>query len=150
MFPSVSATSTSVVIPTGGDTFETVPIFLLGDSGYQNTNFLVTTFELAETEDAVCKDLNEHLSSARYKVECTFGQLKCRWRILLRGIELETTIAPDIVYALSIIQNFLIDCRTRSNLTVTRKSVYFLSMKGDFHNHKWNLSLLRLTTCARN
>ncbi|OWZ19852.1 Nuclease HARBI1 [Phytophthora megakarya] len=126
MFPSVSAASTTVVIPTGGDTFESVPIFLLGDSGYQNTYFLVTTFELAETEDAVCKDLNEHLSSARYKAKCAFGQLKCRWRILLRGIELVTTIAKDIVYALCIIQNFLMDW----------KSVYFMSMKGDFHNHK--------------
>ncbi|KAG2779338.1 hypothetical protein PC116_g10956 [Phytophthora cactorum] len=53
--------------------------------------------------------LNKRLSHARYRVECLFGWLKCRWRILLKGIGQGISVAPDIVYALCIIQNVLMD-----------------------------------------
>ncbi|KAG1697404.1 hypothetical protein DVH05_016279 [Phytophthora capsici] len=109
-FPIVSAASEAVSIPTGVEALAQVPYFLLGDSGYHNTQYMVTTFEIAETESSdVCKSLNKKLAHARYRVECAFGRLKCRWRILLKGIGQDIEVAPDIVYALCIVQNFLVD-----------------------------------------
>lgn len=53
--------------------------------------------------------LNKKLSHARYRVECAFGQMKCRWRILLKNIIQHIGVAPDMVYALCIIQNVMLD-----------------------------------------
>lgn len=109
-FPAISAASETITLPTGVDTYARIPYFLLGDSGYQNTNYLVTTFEIAETEaDEIIAKMNKKLSHARYRVECAFGKLKCRWRILLKGIDQDVLDAPDIVFSLCIIQNFLKD-----------------------------------------
>ncbi|KAF4134755.1 DDE superfamily endonuclease [Phytophthora infestans] len=109
-FPIVSAASETVSIPTGVEALAQVPYFLLGDSGYQNTQYMVTTFEIAETESSdVCKSLNKRLAHARYRVECAFGRLKCRWRILLKGIGQDIEGAPDIVDALCIVQNVLME-----------------------------------------
>ncbi|KAE9196097.1 hypothetical protein PF005_g17012 [Phytophthora fragariae] len=117
-FPTISAEAETVSILTGAESCARIPYFLLGDSGYQNMQYMVTTFEIAETEaDAVIASLNKRLSNARYRVECAFGRLKCRWRILLKGIGQDISAAPDIVYALCIIQNFLLDRKDTFHFT---------------------------------
>ena len=67
-------------------------------------------------EYVVCQDNNEvmfntMLISARNQVECTFGRLKARWRILLRPMDLKFNDIPGIVLACFALHNF---CEERS------------------------------------
>ena len=85
----------------------TLPYFLLGDSAYANTHSVVTTFEVADVErDKGIKEHNRKLSGMRYKVECAFGQLKGRWRILLTAMEQDTHAVPAIFVSLCLLQKF--------------------------------------------
>ena len=49
---------------------------------------------------------NTMLRSTRNQIECAFGRLKTRWRILLRLMELTFENIPDIVLACFVLHNF--------------------------------------------
>ena len=62
-------------------------------------------------EYAVCQGNNEvmfntMLRSARNQIECAFGSLKARWRILLRPMDLKLEDIPDIILACFVLHNF--------------------------------------------
>jgi len=87
-------------------------MFILGDSAYPNTKHLVTTYEMNEIQtNVINKILNKKLGGMRYIVECAFGVLKNRFRILLTPLECashDPKLAVDLITSLLILHNFLI------------------------------------------
>jgi hypothetical protein len=61
--------------------------WLLVDNGYLKWSTTVPPLKLYATEPE--RRWSQWLESLRKDVECTFGILKCRWRILKTGIRLE-------------------------------------------------------------
>ena len=62
-------------------------------------------------EYAVCQGnaevmFNTMLRSARSQIECAFGRLKARWRILLRPMHLKFEDIPDVVLACFVLHKF--------------------------------------------
>ena len=62
-------------------------------------------------EYAICQDSNEvmfntMLRSARNQIECAFGRLTERCRILLRPMDLKLEYIPDIVLVWFVLHNF--------------------------------------------
>ena len=53
---------------------------------------------------------NNMLRSARNQIECAFGRLKSRWRILSKTMDLDTEHVPSVVYACFVLHNF---CESR-------------------------------------
>ena len=49
---------------------------------------------------------NQMLRSARNQIECTYGRLKARWRILMCPLDVPTKFLPDITYACFVLHNF--------------------------------------------
>jgi hypothetical protein len=68
---------------------ELIPQFILADSAFANTPYVVTTFDMNQVRsDPAVGRLNHRLSTLRYHVECAFGILKGRFRILQRPLDL--------------------------------------------------------------
>lgn len=89
-----------------------LPMYILGDSAYPNEKHLVTTYEMNQIlSDPTTKILNKKLGGVRYVVECAFGVLKNRFRILSTPLECarhNPTYAIDLITSLLILHNFLI------------------------------------------
>jgi len=67
---------------------EQIPQFILADSGFANTDRVVTTFDMHQIQsDPIVRKLNHRLSAMRYNVECAFGLLNGRFKILRRPLD---------------------------------------------------------------
>ena len=51
---------------------------------------------------------NKELSSARVSIECAFGSLKSRWRILQKRLDSRITFSVKISIACAVLHNFCI------------------------------------------
>ena len=49
---------------------------------------------------------NSMLRTARNPIECAFGRLKARWKILTKKMDLKFEKIPTIIYACFILHNF--------------------------------------------
>jgi len=49
---------------------------------------------------------NQTLRGARNQIECAFGRLKARWRILLRPMDIPVEELPNVIYACFVLHNF--------------------------------------------
>ena len=81
--------------------------YLLGDSAYPLSNWLLKPFPYG-TNDPREREFNEELSSARVKVECAFGMLKSRWRILHKRLDCKISFINKIAVACAVLHNFCI------------------------------------------
>ena len=71
------------------DGLESVPVCLLGDPAYPLEKFFP-----------------HGLSSARMVIECAFGQLKGRFRLLHQDIDLSLRYLPDLICACFVLHSF--------------------------------------------
>jgi DDE superfamily endonuclease len=88
--------------------------FVVGDSAYAISSFLITPYETEEMRDDPLhsKDaFNYHLSSCRIFIECAFGEVVMRWGILWRTLLFDLKKSAKIVQVCMLLHNFIIDAR---------------------------------------
>ena len=81
--------------------------YLVGDSAYPLSPWLQKPFPEG-TRDPDEIRFNQELSSARVQVECAFGILKSRWRILMGMEESKVQLISKIILACAVLHNFCI------------------------------------------
>jgi len=73
------------------------------------------------------RNFNERLSRARKPVECAFGILYSKWRIISKAIETEVDLADNIVKFICVLHNTIVEKqgaeRHLTDVTVQSKSV---------------------------
>ncbi|KAJ8939901.1 hypothetical protein NQ318_023242 [Aromia moschata] len=85
-----------------------VPHVLLGDEAYPLKTYLMRPFpvsKLGPTEII----FNERLSRARQVVECAFGIMSSKWRLLQKSIEVHPKSADKLIQCICLLHNIIID-----------------------------------------
>ena len=81
--------------------------YLVGDSAYPLTESLVKPFS-DSTMDPAENKFNRELSRARVGIECAFGVLKSRFRILMTGCEDQLTTVNQTISACCVLHNICV------------------------------------------
>ncbi|MCO5554366.1 hypothetical protein L7F22_007895 [Adiantum nelumboides] len=81
--------------------------YLVGDSAYKPTSFLLKAFKSKARQDLALKNaFDKQIAKGRVKVENAFGILKNRWRIL-RDLNVSILFAPNVVIACCVLHNYV-------------------------------------------
>lgn len=104
-------TTKQIKIPTASSLPGTnikAPYVFIGDEAYPLLDFVLKPYSgtnLSIEEEC----FNNRLSRARKTVECTFGILYSKWRILSKAIETNIDLADNIIKCVCILQNTIFD-----------------------------------------
>ena len=94
------------------DLLEEKGFFLVGDSAYNLTPFLLVPYSTDEVRDdssEMCDAFNFFLSSSRIFIECAFGELVMRWGILWRTLHFDLRKCQHIVQVCMLLHNHIKD-----------------------------------------
>lgn len=94
------------------DKLEDKGFYLLGDSAYNLTPFILvpySTDEVRNDTSGMCDAYNFYLSSSRILIECAFGELVMRWGILWRTLQFDLAKCQRIVQVCMLLHNFIKD-----------------------------------------
>ncbi|XP_026728383.1 protein ANTAGONIST OF LIKE HETEROCHROMATIN PROTEIN 1-like [Trichoplusia ni] len=83
-----------------------LPFVFVGDEAFGISNFIQRPYS-GNYLNLQQKIYNYRLSRARRYIECTFGIMTNKWRILHRPINVDISFATDIVKAICVLHNFL-------------------------------------------
>ncbi|XP_023716998.1 protein ALP1-like [Cryptotermes secundus] len=95
-----------------------VPYVLVGDEEYPLKTFLMRPYpqrRLGSEEEI----FNKRLAHARQVVECAFGIVSNKWRILLKALEVTPERAEQIVKCICLLHNIIIDKEGMTDLRPT-------------------------------
>lgn len=84
--------------------FAPVPPILIGDPAYPLLPNLMKEFATPKSNKEIL--FNNAIRKARNQIECAFGRLKARWRILNRNLDVDTDFASTLIYACFVLHNF--------------------------------------------
>jgi hypothetical protein len=85
--------------------------FLVGDSAYNISPYLLTPYSDANIEGETKDTFNFWQSNARIRIECAFGELVMRWGIFWRSFRFDLSRSGKVINAAMLIHNFLCDER---------------------------------------
>jgi len=88
-------------------------IYLVGDSAYNLTPFLLVPFstdEIRNDSGDMCDAFNFFLSSSRINIECAFGELVRRWGILWRTLHFDLAKSQRVVQVCMLLHNYIKNC----------------------------------------
>ncbi len=83
---------------------EKIPNYLIRDPAYPLLPHCLKEYDTCDTNEKVI--FNSMVRSTRNPVECAFGRLKARWRVLTKRLDVDLTIAPTLIYACFVLHNF--------------------------------------------
>ena len=86
---------------------QTIGPYLVGDSAYPSNAYLIKPYPEG-TRDPDEKKINKELSKARVNVECAFGILKNRWRLLIKRLDSGLEFAVKCAIACAVLHNICI------------------------------------------
>ena len=93
-----------------------VPYVLVGDGGYPLKPYLMRPYPLRNLTREQ-ETFNKRLSHARQVVECAFGIISNKWRILMKAIEVTPERAENIVKCICLVHNIILDKEGMSEIS---------------------------------
>ncbi|XP_069586989.1 uncharacterized protein [Ranitomeya imitator] len=99
-----------------GSTAEALPFFFVGDEAFQLTRHVMRPYPRRNL-DHRRRIFNLRLSRARRLVECTFGILVAKWRVLQTAMQLSEATVNEVIKASVILHNYtrIHDCFSDGN-----------------------------------
>ena len=111
-----------------------VPPVLLGDLAYPLLPSALKEYSTCTSDDEAM--FNIMLCSVRNQIECAFGRLKARWRILNRPMDLAIEHVPSIVYACFVLHNFCESRKASIYQEAVNKEINNEQVMQDCHHHQ--------------
>lgn len=96
-------------LPYSGTPTPSLPHVVLGDQGYPLKKYMLKPYERKYATEDELHFNNYKLSSVRRVVECAFGILVVKWRVLKTEIQCEPKNIDTIVKCASLLHNIVID-----------------------------------------
>lgn len=82
-----------------------IPIFLIGDSAYPQSTWLMKPFPYKSNLTRDQQSFNRHISRAHIVVETAFCRLKARWQRLSKRNDMNIENVPNVIAACCILHN---------------------------------------------
>lgn len=115
-----------------------MPFVILADDAYQLKTYIMKPYSRRNLSHEE-KIFNYRLSRARRCVECAFGIMTAKWRLLGKCIEINVGKAERIVKCICLLHNIIIDCEGGEFSSVTlQQSLNESPLQGNRSSRMYN------------